>query len=134
MKTFPCSILRPARTQATRCGNTFTFVCFDFRVRLGTWQGSAPTIQPPPKSPQTTCYCNFLIQLYSAIATCNVLPDAGLQKRANFSTLIVGLAGTGNRTRATCVAGTGTNCSAIHYDSPELAFVSFSNLKGIYSL
>jgi hypothetical protein len=28
-------------------------------------------------------------------SACNVPPDAGLQKIANFSTLIVGLAGTG---------------------------------------
>jgi hypothetical protein len=34
----------------------------------------------------------------------NVPPDAGLHKRATFSTLIVGPAGTGDRTRATCVA------------------------------
>jgi hypothetical protein len=45
----------------------------------------------------------------------NVPPYAGLQKRATFSTLNVGLAGTGNRTRATCVASSGTNHSAIHY-------------------
>jgi hypothetical protein len=35
--------------------------------------------------------------------------DAGLQKIANFSTLIVGLDGTGYQTWATCVAGSGTN-------------------------
>jgi hypothetical protein len=45
----------------------------------------------------------------------NVPPVAGLQKRDSFSTLLVGLAGTGNRTRATCVASSGTNRSAIHY-------------------
>jgi hypothetical protein len=44
-------------------------------------------------------------------------PDAGLQKTANYSTLIVGLAGTGDWTQATCVVGSGTNHSAIHYDS-----------------
>jgi hypothetical protein len=43
-------------------------------------------------------------------------PDAGLQKRATFSTIIVVLAGTGNQTRATCKAGSGTNRSAIHYN------------------
>jgi hypothetical protein len=37
-----------------------------------------------------------------------VPPDAGLQKRANFSTLIVGLAG---------VAGSGDKRSANHHDS-----------------
>jgi hypothetical protein len=45
----------------------------------------------------------------------NMPPDAGLQKRANFSTLNVGLAETGNQTRATCVAGSVTRSSAIHY-------------------
>jgi hypothetical protein len=53
-------------------------------------------------------------------STCNVPPDAGLQKRATFSTLIVGLARTGDRTRATCGAGSGNNHSAIHYDSYNL--------------
>jgi hypothetical protein len=47
----------------------------------------------------------------------NVPPDAGLQKRANFSTLIIGLAGTGDRAQATCVASSGDNRSAIHYDN-----------------
>jgi hypothetical protein len=41
--------------------------------------------------------------------------NVGLQKRDTFSTLNVGLAGTGNRTRATCEASSGTNRSAIHY-------------------
>jgi hypothetical protein len=36
--------------------------------------------------------------------------DAGLQKRTNFSTLIVGLAGTGDRN------GSGDNRSAIYYN------------------
>jgi hypothetical protein len=45
----------------------------------------------------------------------NVPPDAGVQKRATFFTLIVGLAGTGNRIRATCEASSSTNRSAIHY-------------------
>jgi hypothetical protein len=46
-----------------------------------------------------------------------VPPDTGLQKRANFSTLIVGLAPVpGLITRATCKAGSSTNRSDIHYD------------------
>jgi hypothetical protein len=52
----------------------------------------------------------------------NVPPDAGLQKRATFSTLNVGLAGTGNRIRATCVASSGTNHSAIHYATLYILF------------
>jgi hypothetical protein len=45
----------------------------------------------------------------------NVPPDAGLHKRATFSTLKVGLAQTRNQTWATCVASSGTIRSAIHY-------------------
>jgi hypothetical protein len=73
--------------------DTFAFICSDFRVRLGTWQRSAPTVQPPLKSPQTTHYCNFLTHFIISIAVLeNVPPHAGLEKRATFSTLKVGLA------------------------------------------
>jgi hypothetical protein len=58
----------------------------------------------------------FLTHFRISIAVLkNVPPDAGLQKRAIFSILNVGLAGTGNRSQATCVASSGTNHSAIHY-------------------
>jgi hypothetical protein len=59
---------------------------------------------------------NFLTHFIISIAVLeNVPPDAELQKKATFSTLNVGLAGTGNQTRATCAASSGTNRSAIHY-------------------
>jgi hypothetical protein len=45
----------------------------------------------------------------------NVPHDTGLQKRATFSNLNVGTAGTGDQTRATCVAGSVARRSAIHY-------------------
>jgi hypothetical protein len=64
-------------------------------------------------------YCNFFNPFYnlnsSACLLENVSPDAGLQERATFSTLNIGLAGTGNRTRATCMASSGTIRSANHY-------------------
>jgi hypothetical protein len=53
----------------------------------------------------------------------NQPPDAGLHKRATFSTLNVGLSGTGNRTLATCVASSGSNRSAIHYALLKRLFV-----------
>jgi hypothetical protein len=53
--------------------------------------------------------------IISIVVLENVPSDAGSQKRASFSRLNVGLAGTGNRTRATSVASNGTNRSAIHY-------------------
>jgi hypothetical protein len=53
---------------------------------------------------------NLLTHFIISIAVLeNESPDAGLQKRATFSTLNVGLAGTGNRTQATCVASSSTN-------------------------
>jgi hypothetical protein len=55
----------------------------------------------------------------------NVPPNAGLQTRATFSTLNVGLAGTGNQTRATCVASCGINRSAIHYAFKRALHVLF---------
>jgi hypothetical protein len=58
----------------------------------------------------------FVIIIQCNCSACNVPQDAGLHKRANFSTLILGLAGTGDRTRVTCVAGSCNNSSAIHYD------------------
>jgi hypothetical protein len=63
----------------------------------------------------------FFIFLCSAIAVLRgrVPLYAGLQKRANLSTPTVGLAGTEDQTRATCVAGSIDNRSAIHYDSKK---------------
>jgi hypothetical protein len=60
-----CGIPRPTRIQASRCGNTFGFATASFNL--------------------------FIISI--AVLE-NVPPYAGLQKRANLSTLIVGLAGT----------------------------------------
>jgi hypothetical protein len=56
-------------------------------------------------------YCNFLTHFIISIAVLeNVPPDSRFQKRATFSTLNVGLTGTGNWS-------SGTNRSAIHYAS-----------------
>jgi hypothetical protein len=63
----------------------------------------------------TAIFLTYFIILIAVLE--NVPPDAGIQKRANFSTLNIGLAGTGNRTRATCVASSGTVRLAIHYTS-----------------
>jgi hypothetical protein len=80
MKSFACGILCPKRTPASRCGKTFAFAMTIFL--------------------NLTLQCNW--------SACNVPPDAGMQKGANFSTLIVGLAGTGDRIRATWASSTTT--------------------------
>jgi hypothetical protein len=68
---------------------------------------------------------NFLTHFIITIAVLEkVPPGAGLQKRATFSTLNVGLAGTGNQTQATCVASSGPSRSAIHYALMHKRFVS----------
>jgi hypothetical protein len=59
---------------------------------------------------------NFKLYIISIAVLENVSPDAGLQKRANFSALIVGLAETGDQTRAICLARSGAYRSAIRYD------------------
>jgi hypothetical protein len=102
-KTFSFGILCPTRTQATRCVKTFAF---DFRVRLGTWQGSAPTLQPSPKSPQTLANELFFKSKYTV--QCNrSAGDAHPGRRVTEKA---------NRTRATCKARSGVNHSAIYYD------------------
>jgi hypothetical protein len=65
---------------------------------------------PRPQDVGHLClrYCMFLAHFIISITVLeNVPPDAGLQKRATFSTLNVVLAGTGNQTRATCAASSG---------------------------
>jgi hypothetical protein len=71
------------------------------------------------------CLTHFIIWI--AVLE-NVPPYAGLQKRATFSTLNVGLAGTGKQTRATCVASSGVNRSAIHYASSVWACFTHDKL------
>jgi hypothetical protein len=70
--------------------DTFAFNCFDVKVRPGT-----PGLTNNPglhrqsnlKSPQTTCYCNFFIHLYSAIAVLAPCPRTqGYRKEPLFHT------------------------------------------------
>jgi hypothetical protein len=90
--------------------------------------GIAMHSQSNLKSPPTLATANYLTQFRISIALLeHVLPDAGLQKRTTFSTLNVGLAGTGNQTRATCVAGSVAKRSANHYVS-----IHFSHLSNAF--
>jgi hypothetical protein len=62
----------------------------------------------------------YLVMILIAVLV-NVPPDAGFQKKANFSTLNVGLARTWYQTPDNCVTGSGSYRSAIHYD-PSLVY------------
>jgi hypothetical protein len=98
-------VLRGPRPQDV--GHLCFGYCFDSKVRPGAPLLKAPHSQSNLKSPQTCATVNFLIYFIISIAVLENMPhDAGLQKRATgFSTLNVGLAGTGNQSWATCVAG-----------------------------
>jgi hypothetical protein len=64
-----------------------------------------------------------------------VPPDAGLQIKANFYTLIVGLAGTGDQTRATWVARSRLPDYAIQYDlQSNVQSVTCSHYSILYLL
>jgi hypothetical protein len=98
----------------------------EYQDHVTSFKPSLGTPDPGLKMRKHLCFCccNLFVQQYSAIAVLeNVPPGAGLQKRSNFSTLIVGPAGTGDQTRATCVAGSGNNRSAIHYPAVGMCAV-----------
>jgi hypothetical protein len=84
------------------------------RPSLGTFHGPRPASRCGNTFAFATAICYLAIKCNCS--ACSVPPDAGLQKRGNFSTLIVGLAETGEPAWATSVSGSGENCSAIHYD------------------
>jgi hypothetical protein len=81
------------------------------------------------------CYCNFFyLTIQCNCSACNVPPDAGLQKRAHFSTLIVGLSGTGNQTQSPCAVGSGVDRSAIHDDYGSLFRVAILHRDILYKV
>jgi hypothetical protein len=57
----------------------------------------------------------FLTHFIISIAVLENVPLSRVTEKSNFSILNVGLARTGNRTRATCMAGSVSRRSAIHY-------------------
>jgi hypothetical protein len=97
--------------------DTFAFDCFRLEGRPrtpGLTNNPGQHRQSNLKSPQTTCYYNIFIQLYSAIAV-SACAGRRVTEKCHFSTLNVGLAGTGNQTQATCLAGSVSRRSEIHY-------------------
>jgi hypothetical protein len=68
--------------------DTFALHCFDFKVRPRTPATNPGLLrQSNLKSPQTTCYWNFFIQLYSAIAVLATCPQTqGYRKKPLFHT------------------------------------------------
>ncbi len=72
-------------------------------------------------------YCKFFNPFYNLNCSARErAPWRRVTEKCHFSTLNVGLAGTGNRTQATCLAGSVTRRSAIHYASTNYPFNSSS--------
>jgi hypothetical protein len=65
----------------------------------------------------------FFTHFIISIAVLENVPLSTVTEKSHFSTLNVGLARTGNRTRATCMAGSVSRRSAIHY--PTIRPLSF---------
>jgi hypothetical protein len=86
---------------------------------LSLFQGKVkyrvPSVSPTSKSQQTLATAKFLTHFIISIAVLENVPLSRVTEKSNFSTLNVGLAGTGNQTRATCMAGSVSRRSAIHY-------------------
>jgi hypothetical protein len=78
-------------------------------------QYRVPSVSPTSKSHQILATAKFLTRFIISIAVLENVPLSRVTEKSNFSTLNVGLAGTGKRTRATCMAGSVSRRSAIHY-------------------
>jgi hypothetical protein len=70
--------------------------------------------------------CKFFNPLYNLNCSARErAPWRRVTEKSHFSTLNVGLAGTGNRTQATCLAGSVTRRSAIHYATTRWFAIKF---------
>jgi hypothetical protein len=109
-----CGIPRSLRTQASRCGNTFAFGCLDFKVRPGIRQQTRVCTDCPisQKYPQTLAAAKFLSNYTVQLQCLQRALGRRVTEKVIFSALIVGRAGP--QTRATCVARSSANHSAIH--------------------
>jgi hypothetical protein len=99
--SFECGIPRPQDAGHLRFGLFFYF------------ESQTQDRSPTSKSKQTTCYCKNVIQLYSAIAVLATCPRTqGYRKEPLFHTKR-----RSGRDQATCLAGSVSRRSAIHYAS-----------------
>jgi hypothetical protein len=97
--------------QVSRCGAPLLLTAFDFKVRPGT--GVQPQIFN-----RLLATASFF-SIYTVQLQClQRAPGHRVTEKSHFSTLNVGLAGTGNQTQATCLSGSVSRRSAIHYACP----------------
>jgi hypothetical protein len=116
------------RTQASRCGTPLLWLLFltlksdpqlpshFFKAKLST--GLLQSVQPQSLN-RPWLLQSFLTHFIISIAVLENVPLSRVTEKSNFSTLNVGLAGTGNQTRATRMAGSVSRRSVIHYASPR---------------
>jgi hypothetical protein len=72
----------------------------------------------------------FLNHFIISIAVLENEPISRVTENSNFSTLNVGLAGTGNRTQATCMAGSVSRRSAIYYAAVTIEIIDRLKICG----
>jgi hypothetical protein len=82
-----------------------------------------PSVSPTSKSQQTLATAKFLTHFIISIAVLENVSLSRVTEKSNFSTLN----GTGNRTRATCMAGSVSRRSAIQYASEAPYFKKYIN-------
>jgi hypothetical protein len=78
------------------------------------------SVSPTSKSQQTLATAKFLTSFIISSAVLENVPLSRVTEKNNFSTLNVGLAVTKNQTQATCMAGSVSRRSAIHYAYPAM--------------
>jgi hypothetical protein len=112
-------------TQASRCGTPLLSTVFDFKVRPGTG------VQPQSLN-RLLATAIFLSNYTVQLQCLQRAPGRRVTEKSPFSTLNVGLAGTGNRIQATCLAGSVSRHSAIHYAYPTLSLkkIKYQFFKG----
>jgi hypothetical protein len=112
--------------------------CFDSKVGPVAPLSPCTSVRVPDsqsnlKSPQTLATAKILTHFIISIAVLENVPLSRVTEKSNFSTLNVGLAGTGHRTRATCMAGSVFRRSAIHYASYQKNYTQSKNWPMISS-
>jgi hypothetical protein len=101
---------------------TFFFSRGVLRYFIQTWQNNSfwcllrRLSRPQDVGHLCLRYCKFFISFYDHNCSAQErAPCCRVTEKSHFSTLNVGLAGTGNRTQATCLEGNVTRRSSIRY-------------------
>jgi hypothetical protein len=105
-------------SQASRCGTPSLSTVFDLKADPGHRVSLITRVNTdsPTSSLHRLLATAIFLSNYTVQLQClQRAPGCRVTEKCHFSTLNVGLAGTGNQTQATCLAGSVSRRSAIHY-------------------